>query len=399
MKILVLNCGSSSIKYKLFDMSDASLMASGMVERIGDADAREVHEIIGSSQGPIVRKRRVSNHHDGLHAIAAFLPESGLLTDAAGLDAVGHRIVHGGEHYREPQFIDDDVMRAIAKMAPLSPLHNPANLAGVEVARECFPGVAQVAVFDTAFHQSMPTHAYRYALPDSLYTDHRVRRYGFHGISHAFVSRRAAEELGRPIADVNMISLHLGSGASAAAIRGGQSIDTSMGLTPMEGLVMGTRCGDIDPAIVFYLARQTDMSLDEIEALLNQDSGLKGLCGVNDMREILARANTGDANAELALTVYCYRLQKYIGAYLAVLGRTDAIVFTGGVGENSPAVRERCCRNLDSLGIAMDATLNEKVGVVQIQSAASEIKLLVIPTEEELEIAQETVDRLTHGPT
>jgi acetate kinase len=288
------------------------------------------------------------------------------------------------------------VLETIRDLIPLAPLHNPANLLGIEAARRVFPGVPQVAVFDTAFHQSMPAHAFTYALPYSLYALHHVRRYGFHGTSHLWVAKEAAAHLGKPLHLLHLITLHLGNGASAAAIRQGVSVDTSMGMTPLEGLVMGTRCGDLDPAILFYLRRVTGMPEGELEALLNKGSGLKGICGANDMREILRMADHGEPLAQLALELYCYRVKKYIGAYFAALGRVDAVVFTGGIGENAAPIRKRCCQGLEGLGITVDDGKNEKAcaDVLEIQRDSGLVKVLAVRTNEEREIAEQTVAAL-----
>jgi acetate kinase len=309
---------------------------------------------------------------------------------------VGHRVVHGGERFREPAIIDDATLGAIEELIPLAPLHNPANVTGIRVMRGLLPHVPQVAVFDTAFHQAMPPRAYRYALPSDFYRDYGVRRYGFHGSSHRYVAREASRHLGVPPDRLNLITLHLGNGASAAAIERGRSIDTSMGLTPLEGVIMGTRCGDIDPALHFYLQRKTGKPFAEIEEILNKESGLKGICGMNDMREIQDRAEKGDASAELALDMFCYRVKKYIGSYYAALGSLDAIVFTGGMGENSAVVRGRSCEGLSGLGILLDDRRNRAAaeGNREIQAAESRVKLLVVPTDEEREIAQQAVEAI-----
>jgi acetate kinase len=279
-------------------------------------------------------------------------------------------------------------------MVPLAPLHNPANLTGIEVARERRPDVPQVAVFDTAFHQSMPPHAFHYAIPHELYAKHHIRRYGFHGTSHYYVAKEAASHLGKPLESVKLITLHLGNGASAAAIASGKSIDTSMGMTPLEGLIMGTRCGDIDPAIHFYLKRSTGMTDEELESMLNKESGLKGVCGENDMREAERLAEEGDERAQLAIHMFCYRIKKYIGAYIAVLGGVDAIIFTGGIGENSSLIRKLACQGLAGLGIIIDMHKNkvESKDIREVQQDGSPVKVLVIPTNEELEIARQTVE-------
>jgi len=394
IKVLVINSGSSSLKYQLFNMDDAAVLASGAVERIGEVKSLHSHRL---HQGTDIIESRyeqsVADHREGLIRVGALLRESGVVTGLPELFAIGHRVVHGGESFRRPALINTAVVKQIRDMIPLAPLHNPANVMGIEVALQQAPDVPQVAVFDTAFHQSIPAHAYRYALPDRLYTEQHVRRYGFHGTSHGYVAKQAADLLGKPLASLRLISLHLGNGASAAAIAQGQSVDTSMGMTPLEGLIMGTRCGDMDPAIHFYLARATGLDFDEIESLLNRESGLKGICGANDMREVHRLAEAGDARARLALDMYCYRIKKYIGAYFAVLGGLDAVVFTGGIGENDARVREQCCSGLEALGIAVDVDKNASAasGAFDIHARTSPVSLLVIPTNEELEIARQTV--------
>ncbi len=395
MKTLVLNSGSSSIKYQLYAMADESVLASGTVERIGEPQALHTHRV-RQEDGHFEKTeetRPIASHEDGLARIALVMRESGALEDLSELFGIGHRVVHGGEYFREPTLVDAEVIGRIRELSPLAPLHNPANLMGIEVALKVSPGVPQVAVFDTAFHQSMPPHAYRYAIPDSLYSEHRVRRYGFHGTSHGYVAKQAAAYLQSPLETLNIITLHLGNGASAAAVQGGRSVDTSMGMTPLEGLIMGTRCGDLDPAIHFYLARETGKSSDEIEGILNRDSGLKGICGENDVREVQRLADSGNEQARLALEMYCYRLKKYIGAYYAALGRVDAIVFTAGVGENSPWIRQRTCEGLSGLGIRIDAQKNDRrqSEAFEFHDDESAVKLLVVPTNEELEIAHQTV--------
>ncbi len=335
----------------------------------------------------------MANHEEGFRFILSMPPEYAMIQNPAELLGIGHRVVHGGEAFREPVLIDEKVMETIRDLIPLAPLHNPANLLGIEAAHRTFPGVPQVAVFDTAFHQSMPSHAFIYALPYSYYALHRVRRYGFHGTSHLWVSKKAADHLQRPLASVNLITLHLGNGASAAAIQQGVSVDTSMGMTPLEGLVMGTRCGDLDPTISFYLRRSTQMTEKDLESVLNKGSGLKGICGANDMREILQMASRGETLAQLALEIYCYRIKKYIGAYFAVLGRIDALVFTGGVGENAAPIRKQSCQGLEALGIAVDDKKNANAykEVLEIQRDDAPVKVLAVRTKEEREIAEQTV--------
>ena len=396
MKVLVLNSGSSSIKYQLFQSDNWQVLAAGAVNRIGEArgDFQGRWRDEGGREHRFELVLPIAHHGAGLELMADRLRESGVLADLGELVAIGHRVVHGGEAFQRPTRVDEGVIAVIRDMIPLAPLHNPANLEGIEVAIRLFPGVPQVAVFDTAFHQTMPPAAYRYALPENLYRQHRVRRYGFHGSSHAYVSRRAAALLGQAPRDCNCITLHLGNGASAAAVRGGESIDTSMGLTPLEGLVMGTRCGDLDPAIPFYLAKNLGMDNQALDDLLNRRSGLLGLCGVNDMREIHRRIAQGDPTAVLALEVFCHRLRKYLGAYWIELGRLDALVFTGGIGENDAVVRARTCAGLEGMGILLDEAANQAGGNSERRVSRSEspVAVLVIPTNEELEIARQSLE-------
>ncbi|MGB5832577.1 MAG: acetate kinase [Thiohalocapsa sp.] len=398
MKVLVLNSGSSSIKFQLFRDDDWTVVASGTVTRIGETQgriSRSWTNAEGEGDSSEVRAP-VPSHREGLERVVAGLRDSGSLANLSELRAVGHRVVHGGEAFHAPTLVDDDVVQAIRKMIPLAPLHNPPNLDGILVARALFPDVPQVAVFDTAFHQTMPRTAYRYAIPEYLYREHGVRRYGFHGTSHHYVAKRAAAMLGKALERCNLITLHLGNGASATAIRDGASIDTSMGMTPLEGLVMGTRCGDLDPAIHFYLCKHLGFDNETLDDLLNRQSGILGLCGVNDMREVHRMEEQGDENAELAVGITCHRLKKYIGAYYAELGRVDAIVFTGGIGENDAETRERACANLDSLGIELDQAANarQQSGERDIAAPDSAVKVLVIPSNEELEIARQACDAL-----
>lgn len=396
MKVLVINSGSSSIKYQLFDMVERVVLVAGILEEIGRTESRLRHRKRDKNGefSEHIHAEHVANHHDGFRVIMDCFSDPDEGWDLSGLFGIGHRVVHGGEAFREPTLIDDGVISSIGAMIPLAPLHNPANLTGIEVARKHFPEVPQIAVFDTAFHQTMPAHAFHYALPYTFYERHQVRRYGFHGTSHRYVAKQAAAHLKKPLEKLNLITLHLGNGASATAIKGGESIDTSMGMTPLEGLIMGTRCGDLDPAIQGYLARVTAKTCDEIGSILENESGLRGICGVSDMREVVRMADSGDPRAVLALEMFCYRIKKYIGAYFTVLGEVDALVFTGGIGENSPAVRGHCCEGLASLGIAVDAERNQAPGEAtsEIHSGRSRVKVLVIPTNEELEIAIQTVE-------
>ncbi len=370
-------------------MLDLSVLATGVIEQIG---AQSLHKYcLAGHSGKVLKV--VTDHQQGLSSIIELLKKSKLLINVADLSAIGHRVVHGGESFHQPTLIDEQVLASIRKMIPLAPLHNPANLMGIELMLQLADNVPQVAVFDTAYHQTIPEHAFLYALPLELYEQASIRRYGFHGTSHYYVAKQAAEFLDKPLNSLNLITLHLGNGGSVSAIKQGESIDTSMGMTPLEGLIMGTRSGDIDPAIPFYLNQNKDMSSEDVNDLLNKQSGLKGICGENDMRAIHAMADDGDKKAKLALEMYCYRIKKYIGAYYAVLGRIDALVFTGGIGENDCRIRERICTGLDILGISIDLNKNVRHGkqVVNIKNSQSALDILVIPTNEELEIAMQSM--------
>ncbi|GGS20164.1 acetate kinase [Streptomyces humidus] len=391
-RVLVLNSGSSSLKYQLLDMRDSSRLASGLVERIGERSSRLKHSPLATGGETREQSAPIADHDAALKAVAEELAKDGLGLDSPELAAVGHRVVHGGKHFTRPTVIDDAVLAEIERLIPVAPLHNPANLTGIRTATALRPDLPQVAVFDTAFHTTMPESAARYAIDVETADAHRVRRYGFHGTSHAFVSRATAKLLGKAPEEVNVIVLHLGNGASASAVEKGRCVDTSMGLTPLEGLVMGTRSGDADPAVIFHLARVGGMSIDEIDALLNKKSGLIGLCGDNDMREIQRRIDEGDEQAKLAFDIYIHRLKKYIGAYYAVLGRVDAIAFTAGVGENAAAVRAAAVSGLDALGLAVDDGLNavRGDGPRLISPSDARVAVAVVPTDEELEIATQT---------
>ncbi|KOT87680.1 acetate kinase [Streptomyces sp. NRRL F-5755] len=391
-RVLVLNSGSSSVKYQLLDMRDGSRLAAGLVERIGEETSRLAHTPLATGGDKREREARIADHDEALKAVADELAADGLGLDSPELAAIGHRVVHGGLKFTEPTVIDDAVLKEIERLVPVAPLHNPANITGIRTAQALRPDLPQVAVFDTAFHTTMPEHAARYAIDVETADAHRIRRYGFHGTSHAYVSRKTAELLGKAPEDVNVIVLHLGNGASASAVAGGRCVDTSMGLTPLEGLVMGTRSGDIDPAVVFHLKRVAGMDADEIDVLLNKKSGLIGLCGDNDMREIRRRIDEGDQRAALAFDIYIHRLKKYIGAYSAVLGRVDAVAFTAGVGENAAPVREAAVKGLEELGLAVDADLNsvrsDEARLISPEYAR--VAVAVVPTDEELEIANQT---------
>lgn len=372
-QVLVLNSGSSSIKYQLIDMDRRQRRAVGEVERIGEASGA------------------VADHAAAMNVVLQELRGS---LDRSRPAAVGHRVVHGGDRFRGPTLIDDEVCETIRELIPLAPLHNPANLTVIEAARAAFPDTPQVAVFDTAFHQTLPAHAYTYAIPQEWRDGLGVRRYGFHGTSHQYVSRRAAAMLGRLPEEVNVIVLHLGNGASICAVQKGKSIDTSMGMTPLEGLIMGTRSGDLDPAVTAYVARQTGRGAQEIDQALNKQSGLLALAGSNDVRDVDAAAARGDEAAQLALEAYCYRIRKYIGAYLAALGRVDAVVFTAGVGENSPTVRAGAVAGLDHLGIAVSSKRNAQQSREEryISPYWAQTAVLVVPTDEEIEIADQALE-------
>ncbi|MFI8193104.1 acetate kinase [Streptomyces sp. NPDC085946] len=391
-RVLVLNSGSSSVKYQLLDMRGNGRLAAGLVERIGEETSRLKHTPLHTGGGTRERTAPIADHDAALKAVAEELAADGLGLDSPELAAIGHRVVHGGKRFTEPTVIDDAVLAEIERLIPVAPLHNPANLTGIRTARALRPDLPQVAVFDTAFHTTMPESAARYAIDVETADAHRIRRYGFHGTSHAYVSRATARLLGKDPSEVNVIVLHLGNGASASAVRGGRCVDTSMGLTPLEGLVMGTRSGDMDPAVIFHLMRVGGMSTDEIDTLLNKKSGLIGLCGDNDMREIRRRVDEGDERAKLAFDIYIHRLKKYIGAYYAVLGRVDAVAFTAGVGENAAPVREAAVAGLEALGLAVDPERNgvRGDGPRLISPDDARVKVAVVPTDEELEIATQT---------
>lgn len=389
MKIFVINTGSSSFKYQIFEIGKERPIAKGLVEKIGEGLGILNYE---NDRGLEVKENRhFDDHTTALKAVIDLLTDStrGVLKSTKEISAIGHRVVHGGEAFKEPTLIDDKVMDAIKKMVPLAPLHNPANIKGIEVAKELFSHAPNVAVFDTAFHQTMPKSAYLYAVPYALYKESNVRRYGFHGTSHSYVAKEAAKFLGKPLESLNMIVLHLGNGCSASAIKGGKSIDTSMGLTPLEGLVMGTRSGDLDPALHFYLASEKGWGIKDLDRVFNKESGMKGICGLNDLREIEEKAEQGDQQAKLALDIYCYRIKKYVGSYMAALGRTDAIIFTAGVGQNSSTVRALSLSNMEEMGITLSLIRNKEraKNSIVISDEKSRIKVLAIPTNEELEIA------------
>lgn len=394
MKILVINSGSSSIKFQLLQMDNESVLATGLVERIGEEEGvLKCTFMPGSPDEKVVKLTEpIADHNKGMLLAVNLLSDTeyGVLSGKDDIGVIGHRVVHGGEDFHQPAVITDEIMAAIKKNIPLAPLHNPANIDGIRVAQELFPGVPQVAVFDTAFHQTIPPHAYHYALPYELYEKERIRRYGFHGTSHQFVASECAKLMGKPLSELNIISIHLGNGCSMTAIKNGESIDTTLGLTPLEGLVMGTRSGDVDPAVHAFLARNCGMDIEEIDSMLNKESGLKGLCGLNDMRDIHDAIKDGNERAKLALDVQTYRNKKYVGAYLAVLGRVDAIIFTAGIGENDEVVREMTVEGLENFGIEMDLKINGQriKKPTLLSTAASRVQIWGIPTNEELAIAR-----------
>ncbi len=387
-QILVINSGSSSFKYQLIDPVSGSRLATGLVERIGDPVGRVKHTADGAT---FAEELPIPDHTEGFRLMERAFERAGQALDGATLSAVGHRIVQGGDEFFAPTVIDDHVAQRILELGVLAPLHNPAHHQAIVAARATFPEVPHVAVFDTAFHQSMPPAAYTYAIDREVAARHGIRRYGFHGTSHQYVSRRAAQFLELPLSETKQVVLHLGNGASMCAIDGGRSVDTSMGLTPLEGLVMGTRSGDLDPSILFHLHREAGYDVGALDALLNSRSGLKGLAGTGDFRDVREAADAGEPDALLAIEVYTHRIRHYLGAYLAALGGADAIVFTAGVGENNAALRADVCARLDWLGIRLDSTLNESaVGPAEprrISAPDSRVAVLVVPTDEEAEIA------------
>ena len=394
MKVLVLNCGSSSLKYQLIDMSNESVLCKGLVERIGIDGSVLKHEKPGLD-GKHVVEVPMKDHKDAInHVLSAIVDEKvGAVKDMKEIEAVGHRIVHGGEKFSSSAVLTDEVIEAIKAVSDLAPLHNPANLMGVEACKAILPDVVQVAVFDTAFHQTMPEKTFLYGLPYELYTKYGVRRYGFHGTSHMYVSQRAAEMLGKKPEDLRIITCHLGNGASVAAVDHGKCVDTSMGLTPLEGLIMGTRCGDIDPAIIPFIMKKEGLDADGVDKMMNKQSGVYGMTGISsDFRDIEDAANNGDKKAVNALAAYVERVKKYIGAYAAEMNGVDAIVFTAGLGENSISMRADICKNMEFLGINLDAEKNNVRGKdTVISTDDSKVKVLLIPTNEELMIARDTV--------
>ncbi len=393
MKTLVINCGSSSIKYQLIDTDSEKALAKGNVARIGMSASVVTHKPEGGKEVKI--SREILDHIAAIEQVIAILlsPNHGVIKDASEIDAVGHRVVHGGEKFTDSILITNELMGEVRNLIELAPLHNPHNIRGITACHNILKDVPQVAVFDTSFHHKMPDYAYIYGIPYVLYKRYGIRRYGFHGMSHRYVSERAAEIIGKPLSELKIITAHLGNGASITAIDKGISIDTSMGFTPLEGLIMGTRTGDMDPAIILHIMAREELTLHEANTLMNKHSGLAGISGVSsDMLEVTEAAIAGHSNANLAIEAFCYRLKKYIGAYTAALGGLDALVFTGGVGENSKRVRKITCDNMDYLGLSIDSDKNANVSGTEsdISTDGSKVKTLVIPTNEELVIARDT---------
>lgn len=393
MNVLVINCGSSSLKYQLIDMENEEVLAKGLVERIGIEGSRVKHTTVGKEQ--VIIEEPMKDHRRALELVLNALVDEnyGAIKSMDDIYAVGHRVVHGGEEFADSVVIDDKVMEALNACVDLAPLHNPPNIMGIEACKELMPNTPMVGVFDTAFHQTMPAENYIYALPYEYYEKYGIRRYGFHGTSHKYVSLRAAEMLNRPVEELNIITCHLGNGSSLCAVKGGKSIATSMGFTPLAGLVMGTRCGDIDPAIISFISEKENLSLDEVNNVLNKKSGVLGISGISsDFRDLEEAQEKGDKKAELAINVFCNKVKEYIGAYSALLGKVDAIVFTAGIGENSSSIREKICEGLEGINIIIDKELNNIRGKEAIVSKnSSPVKILVIPTNEELMIARDTV--------
>lgn len=392
MKVLVVNCGSSSIKYQLFDMRDESVLAKGLVERIGLDGSVLNHQPTGKDKVSLTAE--IPNHSVGIKMVLQALTDSqhGVLKGMDEIKAIGHRVVHGAEKFRDSVLISPAVMQALEEFVELAPLHNPPNILGINACSELMPNVPQVGVFDTAFHQTMPKHAFLYGLPYEAYEKFGVRRYGFHGTSHKYVSQRVSELMKEHMSNLRIITCHLGNGASISAVKFGKSVDTSMGFTPLQGLVMGTRCGDIDPAIIPFLMKKENMSTEQVDTYLNKKSGVLGLSGVSsDFRDLEDALAKGNERAGLAIDVFAYTVRKYIGSYVAAMGGVDAIVFTAGLGENSPSMRDSICNGLEYLGTRIDPTRNNVRGKEQeISAEGSKVKIFLIPTNEELVIARDT---------
>ncbi|MCL1898383.1 MAG: acetate kinase [Micrococcales bacterium] len=396
--ILVINAGSSSIKYQLIDVDTRAALATGLIERIGEDISTLTHKNLSQAEETKVAvEQPLPTHTDGLRAMLSLFQSHGPDLEAGHLIGIGHRVVQGADAYNHATLITPDVVASIREFVPLAPLHNPANLMGIEAAQQAFPDLPQVAVFDTAFHQTLPPASFTYAIDPAVAVPNKVRRYGFHGTSHQYVARETAQLMGKAESEVNLITVHIGSGCSITAVRGGRSVETSMGLTPLEGLVMGSRSGDVDPALIFHLVRTAGYSIDQVDELLNKRSGLLGLCGSLDVRDIHKAIAAGDAAARLALDVFTHRLRHYIGAYAAQLGRLDGIVFTAGIGENDPVVRRETLAGLEIIGVELDDSANQTGrGPKLISAPTSLVQVWVVPTNEEYEIAHQTVD-VIHG--
>ena len=397
MKILVINCGSSSLKYQLYNMDNNDVLAKGLVERIGIDGSNLQHKPAGKAKDKYVFEQPLKNHSEAIKLVMDKLvdPECGVIADLSEINGVGHRVLHGSKFFTESCVVTEEVKKVVAECADLGPLHNPANLMGIEACEELMPGVKNVAVFDTAFHQTMPPKAYMYPLPYEYYEKYNVRRYGFHGTSHRYVSKRAIEMLGNP-EHSRVITCHLGNGSSIAAVKDGKCIDTSMGLTPLAGFEMGTRCGDIDPAIVPYLMKKENLTPDEIDTIMNKKSGLLGITGISsDFRDAEAAMNEGNERAKLGLDMFRYQIAKYIGSYVIALGGCDAIVFTAGIGENNAGHRAAICEYLECLGVKIDPEKNKLRGDVDFTGEGSTMKTFIIPTDEKLMIAQDTMELLS----
>ncbi len=397
MKILVLNCGSSSIKYKLFEMESQEVVAQGVVEKIGMKGS--FLKLTLPNDNKVQLEGEILEHRAGIEYILGVLlsDKYGCIKSLEEIDAVGHRVVHGGEAFNESVLINEEVVKTLEKCIELAPLHNPPNLKGINAIKELMPNIPQVAVFDTAFHQTMPDYAYMYGLPYSLYEKHGIRRYGFHGTSHRYVSKRVCEILNVPFEDQRIITAHIGNGGSLTAIKNGKSIDTSMGMTPVEGLIMGTRCGDIDPGLTSFIMDKENLGKEAFSTLINKFSGVLGMSGVSsDMRELEAAIKQNNPRAILAMEAYNYRIKKYIGSYAAILGGLDILVFTGGVGENQAVTREYVCKEMEFMGIELDNELNASVRAkeIVISKPTSKVKVVIVPTDEELTIARDTEEIL-----
>ena len=402
MKVLIVNSGSSSCKYQLIEMETETVLCSGLAERIGLENGRLSHKIAPDTdkEEKIIKEQAFPTHKEAMELVIALLTdqEKGVIRDKAEIAAIGHRVLHGGEKVTQPMIVDEDVKKAIRDCFPLGPLHNPANLMGIEVCEKLFPGIPNVAVFDTEFGMSMPDESYMYALPYEYYESMRIRRYGFHGTSHKYIAKKTAEFLGKPLDSLNSITMHLGNGSSMSCVRNGRCLDTSMGLTHLEGLVMGTRCGTIDPAIVPFIMQNKNLTPEEMDTLMNKKSGLLGLCGLSDMRDVHAARDKGDKKADLAFRMLIHSIRKTLGAYFFLLdGKVDAVTFTAGIGEHDEFVREDVMKDLESVGLVLDKEANRRreSGARAISTPDSKVKILVIPTNEELQIAQTAVSLIS----